>query len=268
MILTISPSSLNTLQECPTKYKYSSLRRLRSLTEDTTKRDRGSLFHSILEKHYLLQIEKASDIILTVTDYARSLYREDEYPFDMVEECVKAYQEYAVHYNNDGWIPKAVETPFTKVIFENDLHKIVMEGKIDLIVSNMNSSFVVDHKTSDKRDYSPTILGNQFKCYAWATDNFTVVKNDIGFQKTLGPTEKLQRHVLSYSKEHIEEWRESVIYYGLVAINMIQNEKFPMNESSCFRCSYRKICETTADSREYKINNLFKVAEAFDIYAS
>lgn len=266
MILTISPSSLNSLQECPKKYEYSSIKRLRSLTEDTSKRDRGSLFHEILEHHYNLLKAKEDDIILAVTEFARSKYREDEYPFEMVEESVKNYQEYASYYLNDNWNPLAVETPFTKIIFENDHHKIVMEGIIDLIAENQNSNFVVDHKTSEKRDLYPTILSNQFKCYAWATGNYTVIKNDIGFQKTLGPAERFNRHVLSYTNEHIEEWRESVIYFGMRAIDYIENERFPMSESSCFRCSYRKICEATPDSREYKINNLFRVADAYNIY--
>lgn len=271
MILTLSPSGLKTYQECPTKFKYSNIQRLRPLEEKRDKLDRGSLFHKMLEIHYNDLINKTpfNDIIIAVTNFAREAYRNDEYDdLGMVENCISNYQEYAVYYSEDGWEPVSAETPFSKIIFEDGDNKIVMEGIVDLIAKNRNSTslFVVDHKTSDKNDLYPTILGNQFKAYSFATESFVVIKNDIGFQKTYGPAQRFHRHVLNYTKEHIDEWRESVIYHGLELINFITKDYFPMRESSCWNCMYRKICESTPDSRSYKIKSAYKVSGAYDIF--
>ncbi len=272
MILTLSPSGLNTYQACPRKFNYSNMKRLRPLEEKRDKLDRGSLFHRMLEVHYNGLINKTpfNDIVIEVTNFAREAYRNDEYEdIGMVESCIANYQEYAVFYSEDGWEPISTETPFSKIIFENNEHKIVLEGIVDLIAKNRNSTslFVVDHKTSDKNDLYPTILGNQFKAYSWATDSFVVIKNDIGFQKTYGPAQRFHRHVLNYTKEHLDEWRESVIYHGLELINFIEKDYFPMRESSCYNCQYRKICESTPDAREYKINSMYKVGEPHDIFS-
>ena len=269
MILTLSPSGLNNLQECPTKYNFSNLRRLQLVEAKTTRMDEGSLIHSMLELHYNSIIEGKSiqEIILEVTEYAREKYRNDEYEFAIVEDCIRNYQEYAVYYESDGWKPKAAEVPFSKIIYEDGNHKIVMEGIIDLITENLNSqSFPVDHKSVVKRDQYPTILSNQFKCYAWATESFVLVKNDIGFQKTLWPGERFQRHILNYTKEMLEEWRENVIYHGLELIHFIEKDYFPRRESACWKCWYKQICESTPDAREYKIGSKYKIGDPHDIY--
>lgn len=272
MILTISPSGLNTYQECPTRYNLSNIQRLRPLEEKRDKLDRGSLFHKLMEIHYngIIAGQSLNEIVIAVTEYAREAYRNDIYDdIEMVEACISNYQEYAVYYNEDGWEPLAAEQPFSRILFENDQHKIVIEGIIDLIAKSRNSPapFVVDHKTSDKNDLYPTIMGNQFKAYAWVTDSSVVIKNDIGFQKTYGPAQRFHRHVLNYTKAHLEEWRESVIYHGLELINFIEKDYFPMREASCWRCSYRQICEATPDAREYKKTSRFKVGAPHDIFS-
>lgn len=273
MILTISPSGLNTAQECPTKYNFSSIRRLSQIGAKRDKMDQGSLFHEMLEMHYNLIISQKenpelalNEIIMAVTELAREKNRNDEYDHEIVEACIRNYQEYAVYYADDGWSPLKVETPFTKEIFKNDQHTIVMEGIIDLITENLNSkAFPVDHKTESKISY-PTILSNQFTCYAWATESDTIVKNRIGFQTSKGPGDRFHRDVLSYTKEHIEEWRESVIYHSMELIRFIEKDYFPMREVNCWNCWFKKICEATPDAREYTIIRDFTVRAPHNIY--
>jgi len=270
MILTISPSSFDTLQQCPTKYNYSSIRRLRQLDEKRDKMDQGSLFHELLEFHYTMM--KAglpiNETILGAIALADEKYRNDEYELDIVKACQKQYQEYAVYYDNDGWTPLEIEVPFSKVLYQSDNHTIVSEGIIDLIVKNLSETkFPVDHKTTSKST-PVSILSNQFMNYAWAVDSDIFVKNEIGFQVSKGVSDRFKRHVLTYDKTHIEEWRENVILYCMNLINYIEKDHFPKNFSSCNYCSYQKICVSTPDAREYKINSMYKVGEAFNIYAT
>lgn len=275
MILTLSPSSIETLQECPTMHNFGSILRLRPIDENTAKMDRGSLFHEMLESHYNLIIANASldekipynEIILAVTEIARQKYRDDEYEFDMVEECIKNYQDYSVYYEADGWEPQAVETTFSKVFYEDERNKILLEGRMDLIVkSRDNQIFPVDHKTSDKKAF-PSLLSNQFMAYAWATESFNVIHNEVGFQKTYGPAQRFHRNVLSYDPTLIKEWRENIIFDALRLISYIEQGYFPKNYASCKYCKYKRICETTPDAREFKISSLYHVGEAYDLFA-
>lgn len=268
MILTLSPSSIENAQTCPQKYEYSSIRRLSLISENTDARDRGTLFHEMLALHYNLLIEKipSHEIAPAVQEFAREKVRNDEFPFDMTEECIKNYMDYAVFYSSDGWTPKFVEVPFTKVIYESDPHKIILEGRIDLIVETMQGQiFPVDHKTSDKNE-KPQKLSNQFMAYALVTESKNFVKNDIGFQKTYGPAQRFHRNILPYERENIEEWRENIILDGLRLIEYIEKGYFPRRYSGCRYCRYTQICETTPDNRDFKISSMYKVSEPFDIY--
>lgn len=150
MIITISPSSLDSLQECPTKYNFSTLKRLRLIEEDTSRLDRGTLYHKLLAMHYQLIINGINDesqkleypqVIAAVREFARGLGREDLFPLDMIEECIESYQDYAVYYANDGWTPIAVEAPFSKTFYEEEDLTIIMEGKIDLIARLEDMTF-------------------------------------------------------------------------------------------------------------------------------
>lgn len=267
MILTISPSSIETWQECPTKYNYGTVKRLSPIDEDTTKMDRGRLFHEMLQLHYTLLKEGVTynDIILEVTKSSREKYVEEDFSVQMIEECIKNYQEYAVYYQNDGWKVLAVESPFSVVVYESDEHKIILEGRIDLIVENDGMTIPVDHKTSDKQE-KPNPLSNQFMSYSFVANSFNFIKNEIGFQKTYGPAQRFHRHVLSYPEENLIEWKDQIVRDGLKIIQAIETAEFEMRFASCWRCRFRKICESTPDARNFKIESMYKVRDEYNIY--
>ena len=256
---------------CPTMYNYNSIKRLTPLEEKRDKMDRGTLFHEMLALHYNLIINGEvpyNQIVLAVTELAREKARNDEYPIEMTEESISNYQDYAVFYQADNWIPKFVETPFSKLIFESEKDKIILEGRMDLIVETGEKLiFPVDHKTEEKKDQANP-LSNQFMAYSWATDSNNFVKNAVGFQKTYGPAQRFHRDIMSYTKEQLEEWRENVIYFGLMLINYIEKDHFPMNFSSCRYCKYKSICLTSKDNREFKMGSMYMVREPYDIFGS
>ena len=271
MILTLSPSSIDTLMECPTKYNYSSLQRLAPIEEDRSKMDRGTLFHEMLAMHYNLIIANeltSNQIILAVTELARERARNDVYPIDMAEECISNYQDYAIFYASDGWIPKFVETPFSKELYKDEERSIILEGRMDLIVEGPgNMIYPVDHKTEERKDQANQ-LSNQFMAYCWATESLSFVKNAIGFQKSYGPSQRYHRDVMSYTKEALDEWRENVIYYGLTLMQYIETGHFPMNYSSCRFCRFKNICNTTKDTRNFKIESMYTKRPEYDIFGS
>jgi CRISPR/Cas system-associated exonuclease Cas4 (RecB family) len=278
MIITISPSSIESLQSCPAAYNFSSVLRLRPLEEDTSKMDRGTCFHKMLKTHYNLILAGLNDpatripysqINLAVIEVAREFTRNDEFPHEMVEECIGNYNDYCIFYSSDGWTPKAVETPFSTELYSDENIKVILEGVIDLVVETSDGvTFPVDHKTVSQNDRNPTILSNQFMAYCWALNSKNFVKNDIGFQKTYGPKDRFHRHVMSYDDTLLDEWKNNVILDIMKTIGYKENDYWPRNYSNCKYCRYKRICETTPDSRQYKIETLYRKGEQFDIYAA
>lgn len=267
MILTVSPSSFTTYQECPEKYRLSILQRYNPIESDTTKMDRGRLFHELLDMHYTLLSSgvQYGEVVMSVIGNIRERNILDYTP-EIVDECMRNYQDYAVYYKDDGWEVEYVENPFTKIIHETDKHKIVLEGVIDLGAKNSNSRFPVDHKTTDKVE-KPVSLTNQFMIYCLVTGSFVLVKNEIGFQKSYGPAQRFHRHTLSYPESRIEEYRRELIEDCLELIDRIENNRFNHRLSSCRFCWFRRVCEQTEDAREHILGNFYKKRPEFDIYA-
>lgn len=269
MILTFSASSLDKWDACPTQYNFSSVRRLELSFGDRKKLERGKLFHRLLENHYKMVKEgllSYGDIILTTTSLAQKLYIDGEYPLDLVEECTFQYQEYCNFYANDGWEILAVEQPFTVTLFEDEKDKIILEGKQDLIVKNHGIIYPVDHKTTERKErVSP--LANQPFSYVFVDNAFVFIRNEIGFQKSKGISERMTRHVLSYPQELIDEWKGETIIKGLRIIKSIEDGRFDKYYNSCKFCAYKPICESTPDAREHTIEEKYRVRKEFDIYA-
>lgn len=278
MIITISPSSIETLQSCSAAYNYRSNLHLRPIEEDTSKMDRGSCFHKLLKFHYSLILSGINNpesklsyqqVNFAVIEAGREMTRNDEFPHEMVEECIANYNDYHVFYSEDRWIPKAVETPFSFELYSDENIKIILEGIIDLIVETADGMiFPVDHKTVSQNDRNPTILSNQFMAYCTATDSRNFVKNDIGFQKTYGPKDRFHRHVMSYDESLLNEWRENIILDIMKIKKYQESDYWPRNYSNCKYCRFKRICETTVESRQYKIDTMYIKGQAYDIYAA
>lgn len=271
IIFSLSPSSLDSYQECALKYDYSKNKKIRSVdTSDAM--ERGSVFHKMLELHYTrlkegvayhkVMEEVIASIRVLVVNHSDLIKSED------INDLTRVYQRYAVNYATDTLETLEIEAPFSYLLLDQQILdyrvKVIIEGIIDWLVRTRNSTeiVVVDHKTeSQQRRY--TSLQNSFSIYAMVTGCHTVLVNAIGFQK-----EPIFRRIpLFYSPARQIEFKEKILpFWAMKLIAAKRHDIWEPNNSSCLYCPYTTLCEADPDAREFKINTFFRKGEDFDIY--
>lgn len=281
----------NDVQACARKFEFAHVRNWRPITGKAFALDRGSMLHDMLALYRtLLKIQWRGVESLTVSEEKFLKESDTEpkvYPWNEIveravflgrmymatesenielqegEEIIRNFTEYVDFYQNDGWQPIEVEASFSRILYESKDLILVVEGRIDLITDSRSGRTVVDSKSASRRQ-EPVLLSNQFLCYAWATEVPSVTVDKIGFQKTLKPHERFNRHILSYPDAIKEEWKEWAIYWGKMAVFYVREGIFPPNFTSCDKyggCIYLPICSTTPNAREWKASTLFRVGE-------
>ena len=181
--------------------------------------------------------------------------------FTDIENNIKTFHQYTEHYENDGWDNiLAVEEVGSFVLWQNDDLIIVYEMKIDLIISLQNMPILpVDHKTGNRR-VDPNEMSNQFRGYCVGLKVNNLFQNQIGFQKTLKPVEKFQRHLLSWNDDILNEWRDESAWWIRHGLDLIDRGIFPHNLTSCDKysgCIYRPVCKKEPLIRQLTLNASF-----------
>lgn len=232
----------------------------------------GGLLHDMLAPYYRLRRYRSrwaqnnkthADIIDICMKIGYVHAAKLSLDMDEIEMTMNAFRDYTVFNANDAWDNiLSVEEVASKILYEDNDLIILYEGKIDLSIALTNCPLMpIDHKTSKMRR-DPNLLSNQFMGYCWLLDVNNIIENKIGFQKTLTPAEKFQRHTLSYSPPLLTEWKENSIYWLKKYIYDSSNNFYPANYTSCDKysgCIYRDVCSSTADSREEKLTRMFNI---------
>lgn len=203
------------------------------------------------------------DLIDTCTEIGRTASFDMDLEPEYRNECLKQFREYAFHFAGDGFIAIEVEQSFSKTLYEDDDLIILYEGIVDLVAEGPMGRIIVDHKTASRRE-TPSDLSNQFMGYCWALDTPRLIINRIGFQKTLSPTERFQRIVLSYPPSRLDEWQYWATYWLKVYDFYLQNDVWPPNFTSCDKysgCIFQQICTRVPEAREFTMATKYKVAE-------
>ena len=239
--------------------------------------DRGSLVHTGQEAYYkALQqgfaMNPAVDAMCTAVMQSAAS-EESDLPMDEVDRVIRVLKEHAYYWQatDQSYEILAVETPFTYVLHEDDEVKIVMAGKIDLLVNDHPKylNLVIDHK-SYERDYPLKRLSHQFINYAYAVQSNILLVNRIGFQKTLKPVEKFKRIPLSYDELFFEQWKEDVRTIVDRYIHCVGTQQFAKNYTSCDKfyreCEYLRVCESSGKpAKLYKLANDYNTIDPWDV---
>lgn len=205
-------------------------------------------------------------IIDKAVEYARFKATRLSISPDECEEVIFQFTEYCRFYENEEWNPLTAEGVGSKILFDSEELQIIYTFKIDLITEDQHGYFPVDHKSSSRRQ-DPSSMSNQFIGYCWALDCNRICINTIGFQKTLTPKERFQRHFLDISDDRIREWKGYAIYHIMQWENCMNIGMFPKRYSSCkgqFPCEFISICESNPDYRPRIVDRDFKIAEKWD----
>ena len=178
----------------------------------------------------------------------------------------------------------AVEEPFAFVLHEDDFVRIIISGKIDLLVNyhgiGRNASYdnlVVDHKTFS-RDSPVLRLSNQFICYSSAAESNWLWVNRVGLHdphvKNPKPAEdKFKRIPLSYDPIYIKQWRDNLTKMILQEyLTCVATGYWPMKPTSCLKfnrlCEYYDVCDTSGEeNKPLKLESGFVEIQPWDVTA-
>jgi hypothetical protein len=234
--------------------------------------EKGSLVHIILEHFYKAQISgktrieaideglKAGVVYLEEVD---NLEQED---ITLVNNTIEAYFEF---YKNDSWIPIFAEYVKQDIIYEDDEIRILWKAKLDLGVDTNNGIYPVDHKTmSQRRDTNS--LNNQFMGQCLMMKSRGVIINKIGFQKSLKPSDKFTRPIISYSADRLTEWSQVILPFWAKQM-LVYNEIgfWPPNFTHCENkygfCIFKPVCEADSGLRQETLRLNFVKGDRWDV---
>lgn len=172
-----------------------------------------------------------------------------------------------------------IEEPFAYILYEDEYVRIIITGKIDLLVNfhgiGRNASYdnlVIDHKSFSRNGpvYRKT---NQFINYANAAGTNYLVVNRIGLPKSLKPEEKFKRLPLSYDPIYIQSWKDNLTkMISNEYLNCVADNYWPEKPTSCNKfnrlCEYYEVCDSSGEEeKERKINDNFIDIDPWDVTA-
>jgi hypothetical protein len=283
--IVLDATMLDTFHSCPAKFNYRfNLNKVPELKP--TALDRGTLVHVGFENYFRGLQEKLgySSALEKGIESLRFTASTDECDLETneIESLLRAFQESCELYRDDDENIEiiAVEQSFSYLLHEDDDMRLIMIGKIDLLVNHPSnfrylpgeSNVPYDHKTYS-RDSPLQRLRNQFCNYTYATGANYLVVNRVGLQVSKKPFEKHKRVSLSYDPLFHEQWKTNTIAIARSYLSCASEEFYPMNLTSCDKfnrtCEYHEVCDSSGeDSKIFKLETNFKTADVWDVSSS
>lgn len=276
--IVLDSTMLDTFESCPAKYDYR-FNRNKTTIEKAKPLDRGSLIHIGTESYYKsLQQKLQFDLAVRqmTKDMEIAIATDCDLPSSESNRCIEVMHEYTQHWRiaDENLIINAVEQSFAYELYQDEVVRIIMIGKIDLLVSdNLYNNLPYDHKSYD-RDFPVRRLTNQFLNYAYATGSNYLMVNRIGFQTSVPPEKKFKRVPLSYDPLILEQWKQNVIDIVIMKyLPMVSDGKWPMNLTSCDKynrlCEYYEVCDSSGEeAKVWKLETNFKTSPKWDVSQS
>ena len=197
---------------------------------------------------------------------------------------------YAIENHCDYWRAEdenclevlAVEQPFAYTLFEDDSIRIIISGKIDLLVNynaiGHNASYErlpIDHKTFS-RDSIVLRKSNQFINYSAAVDSNYLVVNRIGLydpniKNPKTAEERFKRLPLSYDPIYIQDWKDNLTKMLLNEyLSCVAEDSWPEKPTSCNKfnrlCEYFDICDSSGkEAKVFKLEANYVIIDEWDV---
>lgn len=273
--IILDATMLDTFQSCPMKFRYRFKENKVTLVK-AKPLDRGTLVHSGLEGYF--KFLKNDSNWPAAMDALKTSVLAASHESDLaVEEINRAYEVLVescqINKNRDMRFEILdVESSFSYLLHEDENIRIIMMGKIDLLV-NFDSyrNLPIDHKTYE-RDFPLRRRTNQFCNYANAVNSNYLFVNRIGFQTSIKPEVKHKFVPLSYDPTFLAQWKNNVISWCYDYLECESTGIFPMNDTSCDKymrmCEYNEVCDTSGEEgKVWKLNTNFNSADPWDVGA-
>ena len=275
--IVLDATSLDTFQSCPAKFNY----RFNLNKVTTTKAkplDRGTLVHNGEEAYFncLKETRSHSDSIQALRDAVLGTGLESDLTEEEINRALEVLIESAFRWKERdlSFDIIAVEQSFSYLLHEDEDMRLVMIGKIDLLVNyewngQTYYNLPIDHKTYE-RDFPLKRTSNQFSNYSYACKSNYLFVNRIGFQKSIPAEVKHKFIPLSYDPLFHEQWKLNTIKIAKEYLLAASENSWIMNFTSCDKfnriCEYHEVCDTSGeDSKIYKLNLHFNTAPVWDV---
>lgn len=283
--IVLDASKIDLFETCPKRYdiRHNQNKGL-PIVQKAKALDLGSLAHEGLETYYkgLAGGAKYPDRMDACLNKIREKSSDSTWSNsdpDEVNQLLKSVEESCEiwRFEDENFEILAVETPFAYVLYEDDTVRIIISGKIDLLVNKRGigreasyEGLPIDHKTYS-RDSMLLRKSNQFINYSHAVGSNYLVVNRIGLQTSIEPSVKHKRIPLSYDPEYIQDWKDNLTkmllseYLGCVADNY-----WPEKPTSCNKfnrlCEYFEVCDSSGqDAKNFKLENNFVDVDVWDV---
>ena len=179
--ITVSYSELDTFRQCPLKHALAYKQRWRKDQEEGSALSRGTLWHNVMEQHYLgiqeqaLRDTKSTEAVLLAHARTRVLpwlhTQGQQTEQQILVEWM--YEGYVEQYGSDPqWEILATELPVETWLLNErgNRTRFRLKAKIDLIVRDrtFGGVWAVDHKSAKDLDRQKSVdLDDQFGLYSW-----------------------------------------------------------------------------------------------------
>jgi hypothetical protein len=284
--IVLDASKIDLFETCPQRYNFRhNHNRTLPLIHKAKALDRGSLAHGGLEV-YFTELSKGThydDRINLTLMKIRELASDVETSNSEPEEVEKLLS--AIEQSCDYWRAEdensleiiSIEQPFAYELFSDDSLRIIISGKIDLLVNFRGigraasySNLPIDHKTYE-RDSMVLRKSNQFINYCNAVESNYLIVNRIGLQKTLRPEEKFKRLPISYDPVYLKDWKDNLTKMLMIEyLSCIAENYWPEKPTSCNKfnrlCEYYQICDSSGqEAKDLKLESNYIIAEQWDV---
>lgn len=284
--IVLDASKIDLFETCPARFNFRhNHNRTLPLIHKAKALDRGTLAHEGLAVYYSMLAEgihyneRIEACLMKIRELSCNPLESNSEPEDVLI-LLKAIEECCSY-----WRPEdensleilAVEQAFAYTLFEDESVRIIISGKIDLLVNftaigrgSNYANLPMDHKTFE-RDSVTLRKSNQFINYCNAVGSNYLVVNRIGLQKTKSAEERFKRLPLSYDPVYIADWKSNLTKMILNEyLSCIATGDWPEKPTSCNKfnrlCEYYSICDSSGqDSKDLKLESEYIEAEIWDV---
>lgn len=283
--LILDASKIDLFETCPFRFnaRYN-LRRGLPIRHKNKSLDLGGLAHEGLEKYFLglkagAQFDdRMQSCIMKIRELGSDPTVSNVDAEDL-QQLLKCVEESCHHWRHEDehFEILEVESAFAYVLFEDEWLRIIISGKIDLLVNKHGigreasyTNLPYDHKTY-QRDFPVLRTSNQFINYSAACGSNFLIVNRIGLQKTVAPEDKYKRIILSYDPIFIQEWKDNLRDMILNEyLECVRTGIWPRKFTSCLKfnrlCEYHAVCDSSGqEAKVYKLANDYVEAEDWDV---
>jgi hypothetical protein len=274
---------MDMFQVCPQKYNLRFNKRRESVDKPEPL-DKGYLIH-VGHEAYFKVLQQSSNWEGAVQASLEAVKKEEvtssQLSASEVTRILEVLEEtHTVHRFKDiGYEILAVEQPFMYILHEDENVRMIMIGKIDLLVNDYPhyTNLPIDHKSYSRG--APAIrFTNQFMNYSLAMNSPFLLVNKVGMAETIGngnkrtaaPEARHKRVVLSYDPLIWNQWKRDTIRWFNRYYDCCREDQWERDTTSCNKfnrlCEFFEVCDTSGDDNKiYKLETNFKAAEKWDV---